>query len=276
MLTRLAFILIALFWLTMNLLLWRAEFGSRVTGNSPVPTELVWEKILTSPDSSSLSIIHHRKKIGFCHWITSVGEEWAEVDEENIPTGVPATPRAHQLRLEGSALTPDLTNRIRFDGTLKVDARRAWQELDARLSIHLITWQIHSLAAQQTLRLTGQGDEGRFERTWRFSELRNPGALLGNLLGPIANEWLQQATWPAAAQNPAAFDLGVKWEAFEDTLWIGHAPTRVYRLQTRLLDRYSIRLIVSRVGEIVRVELPDELVLANDQFAAFSTASRHD
>ena len=269
MLARLAFILIALFWLTMNLLLWRAEFGSRTIGKSAVPADLVWEKILTSPDSSSLSIVHHRKKIGFCHWITSVGEEWAEVDEANIPTGVPAATRSHRLRLEGSALTPDWTNRVRFDGTLKVDAHLAWEELDARLSVRLITWQIHSLATEQTLRLTAQDDEGRFERTLKFSDLRNPAALLGQSMGPLAEEWLQQAAGSATAQDPAALSLGVKWEAFEDTLWIGHTPTRVYRLQTRLLDRYSIRLIVSRVGEILRVELPDAVVLTNDQFTAF-------
>jgi hypothetical protein len=269
MLARLAFLVIALFWLAMNLLLWRAEFGSRTLGMSAVPAELVWEKVLTSPDSSSLSVFHHRRKIGFCHWITRVGEEWAEVDEANLPTGTPAGTRSHRLRLEGSALTPDLTNRVRFDGTLNVDARHAWQELEARLSVRLSTWQIHSLAAEQTLQLTAQDDGNRFERTFTFSELRNPGALLAGWLGPEAGHWLPPGIWPAAAQNPGALGVGVKWEAFEDTLWIGHTPTRVYRLQTRLLDRYSIRLIVSRVGEILRVELPDELLLTNDQFSAF-------
>ena len=32
----------------------------------------------------------------------------------------------------------------------------------------------------------------------------------------------------------------------------------------RLLDRYPIVIFVSRVGEILRVELPDNLVLVNE------------
>jgi hypothetical protein len=50
---------------------------------------------------------------------------------------------------------------------------------------------------------------------------------------------------------------------------IGHSPVRTYRLQTRALDKYQITIFISRVGEILRVELPDELVLVNDQLAAF-------
>ena len=44
---------------------------------------------------------------------------------------------------------------------------------------------------------------------------------------------------------------------------------RAYRLQARLLDRYQARIFVSRVGEILRVDLPDEVVLLNDQLANF-------
>jgi hypothetical protein len=39
---------------------------------------------------------------------------------------------------------------------------------------------------------------------------------------------------------------------------------RVYRLQARLLDRYQIVVVVSRVGEILRVELPNGLLLVNE------------
>jgi hypothetical protein len=270
MFARAVFMLIALFWLTMNALLWRAEFGSRTAGTRAVPAELVWEKVLTSPDSSTLSILHHRKRIGFCHWITNVGETWADVDEENLPDGMPTATRMHRLRLEGSALTPDLTNRLHFDGSLKVDVHHAWQELDARLSARLSTWQIHSTAAEQTLTLTARDDGTRFEHTFTFSDLRHPDALAGELLGPLAGGgWLRQTAWPSGSPGAATLSLGAKWEAHEDTLWIGHTPTRVYRLQTRLLDRYRISLVVSRVGEILRVELPDELVLRNDQFNAF-------
>ena len=60
------------------------------------------------------------------------------------------------------------------------------------------------------------------------------------------------------------FSPQLDWEARNDWLEIGHAQVRVYRLRAQLLDRYQIVVIVSRVGEIMRVELPDGLLLMNE------------
>jgi len=267
MLSRIVFLAVTLFWLTMNVLLWRAGSDSREAGTSAVPAKLVWEKVLTSPDSSSLSVIHRGTRTGFCHWITSVGEEWANVSEENIPNGTPGASRSYRLRLEGSVIVPELTNRIRFEGSLKVGADRVWQQLDLSVNVRPITWQIHAAAAEQTVYWTAQDGEARFEHTFKFSDLRNPGAILGEFMGPFAGEWLASTGRPLDPASAASLNPGVNWEACEDTLWIGHAQARVYRLQTRLLDRYRISLIVSRVGEILRVELPGDLVLVNDQLS---------
>jgi hypothetical protein len=62
--------------------------------------------------------------------------------------------------------------------------------------------------------------------------------------------------------------LGLQWEAFNDKLVIRHEPVRVYRLQTRLLDRYPIVIFVSRAGEILRAELPQGIVLLHDQLVS--------
>jgi hypothetical protein len=61
-----------------------------------------------------------------------------------------------------------------------------------------------------------------------------------------------------------AFSLALKWEAHREWLRIGQNRVRVYRLEARLLDRHRIIVLVSRVGEILRVELPGELRLIND------------
>src|SRR5512147_469945 len=115
MLSRIVFILITLFWLTMNVSLWRKEFGSHHAAGSAVPVELVWQKILTAPDSSSLVVFHHGTRIGICHWTTGISKEWAAVGEENVPSGMPRKVRGYELRLEGSTLTATPTNRIRFE-----------------------------------------------------------------------------------------------------------------------------------------------------------------
>jgi hypothetical protein len=43
---------------------------------------------------------------------------------------------------------------------------------------------------------------------------------------------------------------------------------QVYRLRTRLMDKYEISAVVSRAGEILRVDLPGGYVLVNDRLAA--------
>jgi hypothetical protein len=59
--------------------------------------------------------------------------------------------------------------------------------------------------------------------------------------------------------------LPLQWEARTESVKLGHASVRAYRLHAHLLDRYNIVVFVSRAGEILRVELPEGITLANDQ-----------
>lgn len=265
MFSRVLLIPIALFWLTMNVLLWRTESGTRPAEDSEVPAQLVWRRMLTSPDSSSLQLLSHGRNIGFCHWITSVGEEWATLTEANMPAGLPRKSRHYNIRLQGSVLVPQMTNRVRFEGDLKVGADRRWQELSLRCSVGSVIWELHADARRQTLQLNIQDGESQWNRAFSFSDLERPSGLAAEFLGPYANELLGNIGLPSGPVSSDSSDLGIEWDAREDNFWIGHAPVRAYRLQTQLLDRYRITIVVSRVGEILRVELPDELVLVNDQ-----------
>lgn len=267
MLSRVLFIAVALFWLTMNVLLWQTESGSRRAEESEVPAQLVWQKILTSPDSSSLQLLHHGKNIGFCHWITSVGEEWATVTEENMPPGLPRKSRRYNIRVEGSVLVTQISNRVRFEASLKVGPDHEWQELNLRCSIRPVTWLLHAVADHQTLELKVQEGKSRWNRVFAFSDLEHPSGLAAEFGGPYVEELLRNIALPASPVDVASVGLGIRWEAREDNFWIGHALVRAYRLQAQLLDHYRIAFIVSRVGEILRVELPDDLVLVNDQLS---------
>jgi hypothetical protein len=271
MLSRLVLIALTVFWVTMNVLLWRAEYGSRDTTRSAVAAELVWQKILTAPDASSLSILHHGKKIGFCHWSTGVGEEWSKVkgEEDVSARGMADRISGYRLHVEGNASLQDFANRVRFEGGLKLATNYAWQELTARLNIRPMAWELKSVAAEQTVQWHAEDDGQQFDRTFTFAELQNPQTLLPEFAGPLAYGLFSRLGLPASQQNAQSVSLGLKWEARSDTIQIGHAPVRVYRLQARLLDRYSIVVIASRVGEILRVELPNDLVLAHDQLANY-------
>jgi hypothetical protein len=262
MLARIAFLLVALFWVTMNVLLWRAEYGNRDVTNSSVPVAAVWRKILTAPDPSALTILRHKEKIGFCHWQTSVGEELAKLDEAP-PEGILTGPRNYHIRLEGNVTLPDFESRLRFDSNLTLATNQSWQELSLRLNLRPIVWELHAYAAQQTVHLKADDGERKFERVMKFGDLANPNALMGEFSGPFSRAVF--GALPATAPKSPSLLTGLNWKARYDTLVIGHEPVRVYRLETRLLDRYPVIIFVSRAGEILRAELPDDIVLVLEQ-----------
>ena len=265
--SRAVFILVAGFWLTMNVLLWQTEFGSRKNGGA-VPVEIVWEKILTAADDSSLTVFHDGKLVGACHLQTEVGEEWSKVGDDNIPSGRPQKGRGYRLRLDGSAVLTELTNRFRFEGDLRLNKNRDWQEIHARVMLRPYTWEIHSIATEQKVHLNVQGGAAPFDVVLAFSDLQNPVTLTYKLLGPSAGDLAAEAGLTAVAGNASAVALGVKWDAHEDSIRIGRTAVQVYRLHTRLMDRYEITAIVSRAGEILRIDVPGGYQLVNDRLSS--------
>jgi hypothetical protein len=265
MIYRSALILITLFWITMNVLLWRTEYGQRQTPGTQVRPEIIWQKILTAPDSSSLSIYQRGKKIGFCHWITSIGEDLSKVQDDTAPEGLVQRVTGYRLQLEGNLAVADQPGRARFEGSLVLDAHRQWQEIMVRLHQRPSTWEVRSVAAEQTVVL--KVDEGGppAQRVIKFSDLANPEALMRELLGPFAYSMLSNLGLGQSLPQAGALRVGLRWDGRHDMLKIGHSMVRTYRLQTRLLDRYQVVIVVSRVGEILRMELPNDLVLINDQ-----------
>jgi hypothetical protein len=267
--SRAIFILVSGFWLTMNVLLWQTEFGSRKTGGA-VPVEVVWEKILTAADDSSLTVFHEGKLAGACQVQTQVGEEWSEVGDENMPSGRPEKNRGYRLRIDGSAILPELTNRIRLDGDLRLNKNHDWQEVNARFNLRPLTWEIHSVAAEQNIGLKITGGAAPIDIRLQFSDLRNPAALTYKILGAPAGDFVADAGVATVAGNASRMALGVKWEAREDSMRIGRTAVQVYRLHTRLMDRYDIEVLVSRAGEILRADLPGGYRLMNDRLSTES------
>lgn len=270
MIYRLALILITSFWVIMNLLLWRTEYGNRDRMATSIPADVVWQKILTAPDSSSLSIFHHGKKIGFCHWMTSIGEELNKTREEDEPfEGRVDKLSSYRIQIEGNLAIPDSPNRARFDGLLRLSTNQVWQDLTLRLNLRPVVWEIHSVASEQSLHLKAIEADAAYERVFKFADLQNPASLFKDLTGPLAFGLFDNLgiLSRSPVTNPPA--LGIKWQAIRDSMDVRHASVRAYRLKARLLDRYQIVIFVSRVGEILRVELPDDIVLTNDQLFNF-------
>ena len=272
MVSRLTFLVIAVFFVTMNFLLWRSEFGGRNELPSTIPADRVWEKVLTAPDPSSLNIYHHGKKIGYCTWAANVAQNFANntVDPDEFePEGMVKSPSRYDLDLEGNILVGPLTNTARFTISLSLTTNRVWQDAVVHVSMRPNTWEARASAASESLQLTVDDENGRWQETYKFADLQKPDFLMNQFGGPMG--WMFLAGMGPTLKTNAisSTSLGLKWDAHNDWMRFGHSRVRVYKLEAKILDRYKVFIFVSRVGEILWVHLPDDLVLSNDAFTHF-------
>ncbi len=266
MLSRITLLLITLFWVTMNYLLWRSEFGGREHGSS-VPVAAIWQKIITAPNGSGLGIDHHNRQIGHGQWSANIGQEAGArkpATEDLPPEGMIEGPAGYRIDFRGSISLNDIPGRLSFDFDIKLNTNDVWQEFNARLTLHTSVWEIHSRAADQTVRLKMQDENDKSERVFKFAELENPQTLAKVLDLPVPLEIFGAVGLVPKAHGAANLSPGLTWEGRHDWLDVGHTPVRAYRLRARLFDRYEVVVIISQVGEILRVELPDGWVLIND------------
>lgn len=267
MFSRIILILITLFWVTMNYLLWRSEYGGQKNVGSSVPVEVVWRKILTAPDDSDLGVIHHNRPIGSGRWSSNVGQSPGArkiVADELPPEGIVERPTGYRLNFYGNASVSDIPGRLSFNFELKLATNQAWQEISLTFKLHSSVWEIQSLAAEQTVHFKVKDESEKSERIFKFSDLQNPQALARQLDLPFPVEFLGALDLSPKAQTNISVSPGLAWEARNDWITIGHTAVRAYRLQAALFDRFRIVVIVSQVGEILRVELPDDWLLINN------------
>ncbi len=263
MTARLTFLGLIAFWLTMNVLLWRAEFGSR-GGDMPVPFELVWRKILTAPDASSLSVYQNGERMGYCEFSTSVGQQMATLEEDKLPPEGLVARAGYQIHLAGNVSFGDFTNRLKFDGKVLFTAARRWSELTLKISTRLASLEIHSLATNQTAHVRITSDTGVLERDLTFAELENPGAIVRAFAGNFADVLLGMVDLPDF--TPAADAQKIRWDARRTRVKIGSEAVPVYRLETTALG-YSVAVDVSTLGEILRVTLPGSITARIDEWS---------
>jgi hypothetical protein len=262
MISRLTFFCSAFFWVIMNVLLWRAEYGLH-GGEISVPVDLVWRKILTAPDSSSLTVFQDGQRSGFCEFSTGVGQAMAQLDENSPPPEGVAARAGYRIQLSGNVAVGVFTNRVRFDGQLQFSSARVWRELSLKISSHVANVEIHSLATNQNVHLKITSDGATMTRDLSFTDLQNPNALLRAFAGDSGSDFFSGFDLPGIPQNSAALVQTIHWEAHRERVTIGHEPTSVYRLETQLLQNKVI-IYVSMLGEILRVELPGGIIAALD------------
>ncbi|MCL4177041.1 MAG: hypothetical protein KJ072_04760 [Verrucomicrobia bacterium] len=269
MFQRLLFLTIVAFFATMNVLLWRVEFGGASRFGSPVPVEVVLRRILTAPDDSSLEIRRDGERIGYCHWIAGAAEELVlETPEEleGLPEGMVKQPTSYALHVDGGILTGPIEQRLRFGLELSLGGELDWRELVLRLGTEPKLWALKASAVARTAEISYGAPGAGWQRQLTFDQLRDPRQLLLELGGPMAAVWLPIL---AQFQDPAGLSSDFSWEARTDWMMVGGTRVQVFRLEARLAERREVSVLVSRVGEIMRVDLPGGLSLVNEVLASF-------
>jgi len=241
----------------MNILLWRVEY-SPSDGGISVPVDLVWRKILTAPDISTLDVYQDRQRTGFCEFSTGVEQAMSQLDENSPPPEGIAVRAGYQIRFDGDVALDSFTNRLRFDGQLKFFPNRAWRELELKMTAPAAEIEIHSIATNQTATLIITSDGSTVSRTFTFAQLQNPNIVL-NAFSDSPGDF----DWPELPQTPAALLQSLHWEARRERLTIGGEPVSVYRLETQWLQN-KIVIYVSTLGDILRIELPGGITAAPD------------
>ena len=257
------------FWITMMILLWRAEYRGEASLGSSVSPEVVWEKILTAPDDSTLSIAVKGRKIGYCRWVPNIAdpESTGKISSENTPEGMIQKPTGYTLLLEGSYLFEEDGARLRFEANAALRTNYTWRTLDVKASVNPQQWSINADAVRQKVSINFQEGAMRLGHTFNFAQLQNPAGLLSALGMPSIP--LPMASLSTLTNNPN-ISLGLDWKAYNDVLKIGPSQLRVYRLRARLLESYEVSIVTTRVGEILRMELPNGIVLVNDLLMTFT------
>lgn len=257
----------------MNVLLWRAEMMTPPPGGSPVSPDLVWDRVLTAPDESSLEIRRQDRKLGWIRWTPRVDEDpaaapvSAEEQESMLPEGRVQRITGYTILLDGSLAAAEGPQRYRINGQLEFDPGKHWRALQLRATLRPMLWEVRADARTQELVLRVGSEDQPWEQRFTFAELSRPESLLAALGLPVPPGFLQTLLPPELSGGMRRLTLGLNWDARSDWLALGSARTRVFRVSARLLDKYEVRLVLSRVGEILRLELPNQITLVNDALA---------
>lgn len=266
--SRLLLSVLGVFWVVMNLLLWRSEYTASGLTDFPVDPQIVWKKILTSPDSSSLTILHRGKRVGFCHLIASIVESPDRSGQTNAPEGMVRNVAHYKLDVSGSI--GDLRNgkSLRLDGELTLSRSQEWESFRLQIIAQPMFMTIESKRGDGLVQLTIESPDLSTRKTFRLADLNQPQFLLTELFGDTALRTLDVLPLPIAATQSPTSRRRLQWNASSDRLMIGNSVTQVYRLELKPMTGYAVTILVSRAGEILRVELPEHVTGINEVLTA--------
>lgn len=237
------------FCLVMGVWWWRSELSGRPRPGG-IPPSGIWQKILAARHPSNLEIRLQTKVIGHCRWQPG--------------TGLARAGGGFALDVEGSLTLPDFPLPTAFSLAFGFDTNHLWQSFAGRATRLPDVYEFSADAAVQTAHLRVDASDDQLDRTFRFAEFQNPQRLLQELGGPMLPMMAAALGVPLSTNGLSAAALGPRWEASHDSVLVGSNRVPAYRLQTKLINRYKVALFVSPVGELLRAELPYDIVLVRE------------
>jgi hypothetical protein len=255
-------LVVVLFWGTMNVLLWRAEFGRGRDALSEVPLGTVVDRLLNAPDPSALQISQRGTVLGSLRWIPTVLESRTSGGEDpSVPEGlVDATGYSLDLDLNLRTVTDGPLGRLRIMTHVDLDTNHVWQSISVRIYQRPAIWEISAKAGGDSVRIRHEEGGNTVEQDYTARDLR---ALLGLMGGAAA-----LVPMPVLSEVEKLGGAGsvprVRWNARNDWLRIGRSRVRTYRVEMTFLDTYTVVAQLSRAGEILEVRLPEGIALANE------------
>jgi hypothetical protein len=264
--TRLLAFVFGTFWLVMLGLLCWSEFGGRRHLGSGASVATVWNKMLNSPDFSALVIHYGNEDIGYCKWAPTILQSSAKStgseDARNLE-GMVRDVVGYNLTLDGAFTLPGDKNRYSFKLKLNFSKADQWRDFDFKFNDSATTVRLTSVATTKELELKVEGAT-ELQTRIDFDDLRNPGQLVGQLGGPLAALAFANLPFLPRGTNGSPALASLAWDAQYDWIRILNQRVQCYRLSTRVLDRHEIVVYISRVGEVLRIELPAGVTMVND------------
>jgi hypothetical protein len=261
---------IAAFWLVMVTLLWRAETGHG-NASAPVPLDVVVERIVNASDSSQLRLLHRGKELGQLRWVASI-QERSPAPDESTPEGMVRVVEGYRididLNLHGDA--PD--QRWRVIAQVEMGPDKSIKDVLLRWIQRPMAWEVHMRAGSDTIEWVEEnGREIRRRDSFKLSDLSRLREAVGPVAGLIPIPWPTPGT--AAAGGNAAGPW-VEWFAADEPMVAGRHKVRTFKVRARVLGQFDIVAHVSRAGEILRVSLPDQYLLASTALPGLESPSR--
>ena len=269
---RFIFALIACFWVFMGWRLWQVEYGQIALGEA-VDIQIVWDKILNAQDEADMSIVAEdgtrARPLGWFRWAPSVTID--DTIQGPDVEGMVSKVQDYSLDIElGRLFAEEPKDDLNFTMHLSFGPlpERAWSELQFTLRRNLTDRRVggtfDARATNKFLTVSLGGTDGSSVDI-PYQDLRNP--------QKITQAGLELAGTPSALAKVMSFSVNAvipkeqrgKKLDFKFPMpqkanhhLLPNVPKRVkvYLIKLPVVDDMPVKVYVSPLGELLRVELP--------------------